>query len=276
MFNVLKKSLVTTSVAAALVLTLAACNSDDTATDPVDDTTALTGVDTLLTTIVSKSSVSGALRKEGDYLVFDGENFLFDYDGDVTTVDIDQSTGVVKALSKPIGTVEGTAGFPQEFANLAFAAWGWKMSGFDDAMMPAFPATIPFSLKACTLVIDGTTYQSTKVLDDGSPETANMSNMLMEARAFTGLGPVEFGGLQDGTGEDEAFSLTVRTGGCGALVGIDGPNKGRMGTICLNGSFTFDLSGLVLSEDPNVAMQSNLPGTGNSNCTVILQGEAAE
>lgn len=261
MFNVLKKSLISTSVATALVLALAACGSEDA----VSDTTALTGVDTQLTTIVTKSNVSGSLLRENGLLLKDvNGNYRFAYSGPVTTVDVDLATGVVKALSKQIGTVSGEAAFPQSFFDLALGGWDAANGG----PMPAFPAVIPFSLNSCELTVGETVYKSTKILDDGSAATANMSNMLMEARAFTGLGPVEFGTLLNPGTDPAGMSMTVRTGGCGALVATGaGDNVGKMGTICLNGSFTFDISHLVLGENN---MTSELPGTGNSNCTVVL------
>lgn len=81
----------------------------------------------------------------------------------------------------------------------------------------------------------------------------------MKGRAFTGLGPVELGQLS-------AESMTVRMAGCSAVVGVAGPNAGKVGTLCLNGSFTFDLAGINLSNP----MQSTITGTGTSNCITVL------
>lgn len=272
MSNILKKSLVSTSVAVALVMTLTACGSSDTSSPAsVETRSVLTGVDTLLTTIVTKSSVSGALVKdENNSLARDTNgNFMFDYTGPVTTVIINEATGVVSSSSAPIGTVTGQAGFPQEFANLAFAAYAYASDLTGTTPLPAFPAKIDWKCNACELVIAGTTYKSTKSLDTNA--SSNMALMDMNPTSYTGLGPVEFGKLLDGTTGKEGLSMTVRTGGCGAVVGVDGPNAGKMGTLCLNGSFTFDLSKIILSADPAEMMKSDLPGTGNSNCTLVLQ-----
>jgi hypothetical protein len=91
--------------------------------------------------------------------------------------------------------------------------------------------------------------------------------MKMQGRAFTGLGPVEVAQLIPGN------SLSVRMAGCSALVSTDGPNKGKVGTLCLNGTFSFDLSGVLLgSGDPAdmTPFTSNISGLGTSNCTTVL------
>jgi hypothetical protein len=78
--------------------------------------------------------------------------------------------------------------------------------------------------------------------------------MRLKGRAFTGLGPVELNAIAPG-------SMSIRMAGCSAIVGTDGPDKGKVGTICLNGTFTFDLAGLA---------QGQLTGTGTSNCITVL------
>jgi len=261
MLNLVKKSLLATTASIILALPVYAGSKFCP--------TELTGVDTLLTTIVTKSAISGALAKQDGYLQMDANgNFMFDYAGDVTTVILDKHSGVVKGLSEPIGTVTGQAAFPQEFAGLAFGVYGWIMGGMVDPM-PAIPAKIDWACNDCTLVIDGTTYKSTAGMDAMMPGATEMA---MAATAYTGMGPVEIGTLLNG---DNGLSMSVRTGGCGAVVGVDGPNAGKVGTLCMNGTFTFDLSGIVLSADPMEMMTSDLKGTGNSNCVLVLQDPMA-
>ena len=86
----------------------------------------------------------------------------------------------------------------------------------------------------------------------------------LEGRAFTGFGPVEIGQLLNGP---NGMSMSVRMGGCIAMKAVSGPHTGKIGTQCLNGTFTFDLSGIDLGNP----MASTLNGTGTSNCWMVLQ-----
>lgn len=215
----------------------------------------LSGVDTLLTTVISKSMISGALAKDPvtGLLALDANgNFMFDYSGDVYYPVTDRHSGELRQLSGPIGSVTGQAAFPPAFAALAFEVYAWLMSGADPSQMPAIPSRIDWTMNDITVVVDGTTY-----VPFPDPELA------LEARAFTGLGPVEIGEILNGP---DGLSMSVRMGGCFAVVAADGPLAGKIGTYCLNGSFTFDLSGI----DPANPMASDLTGTGTSNCSTVL------
>lgn len=110
------------------------------------------------------------------------------------------------------------------------------------------------NIKNMTMVVAGTTYVP----------IANAPEMAMEGRAFTGLGPVEIGTLLNGS---NGLSMSVRMGGCFAVQAVSGSRAGMIGTHCLNSTFTFDLSGINLTNP----MQSTIEGTGVSNCTDVLQ-----
>jgi len=226
----------------------------------------LSGADTLLSTYVSKSRISGELRKEGGYLVTDDGtptgNFLFDFSGNIYYPITSPIDGKLKATSGPIGTVEGTVLFPQEFAQLAFAAYG-AMTGLGPALKPEdIPASIHWTMDNIKIVDGGTTY----VPIPSAPE-----DMGLYGRAFTGLGPVEMGQLEVGVDDDGVdMSMSVRMGGCFAVQAVEGVEAGKIGTYCLNSTFTFDLSGINYSPDPLVAATSTITGIGSSNCTTVL------
>ena len=218
--------------------------------------TPLNGVDTLLTTVVSKSKIKGGLEKDanGNLAMDVNGNFKFNFSGNVYYPLTNPLNGQLVATSGPTGTVSGQAAFPPAFAGLAFQVYGWLMSGADPANMPAIPPKIDWGMNDLTIVQAGTTYR---------PIT-NPDGLGLDGRAFTGLGPVEIGQILNGP---NGMSMSVRMGGCLAVQGVSGPNAGKVGTECLNSTFTFDLSGITL-DNP---MASTLDGTGTSNCWMVLQ-----
>ena len=214
----------------------------------------LSGVDTLLTTIATKSKITGTLEKDANgMLVMDANGFKFNFSGNVYTPVINGFNGTLMGTSGPTGTVSGQASFPPAFAQLAMQVYGWLQSGADPANMPAIPSKIDWSMNDLTIVHAGTTYRPVANPDLG-----------MQARAFTGLGPVEIGQILNGP---NGMSMSVRMGGCIAMQAVSGPHAGKIGTQCLNGTFTFDLSGIDLANP----MASTLNGTGTSNCWMVLQ-----
>ena len=215
----------------------------------------LSGVDTMLTTIATKSMITGELAKDANgMLLMDSKgNFMFNYSGDVYRP-ITNSSGKLISLGGPIGTVQGQAAFPPEFAMLAFGVYGYLNGG----PMPEIPSKIDWTMNDIAITVDGTTYVP---LGDSN----DTDNMGLDARAFTGLGPVEIGQVLNGA---DGMSMSVRMGGCFAVVAENGPEAGKIGTECLNGSFTFDLSGINLN--PGFEMYSTLKGTGTSNCFTVM------
>jgi hypothetical protein len=211
------------------------------------DGTPLPPIDSFLTTIIDKSVVSGAVDS------YDPVNkmYLFNYTGTVYSVETNSRTGQLTELERPIGTVVGQAAFPQSFYDLAGATIGY-LTG--KGPMPAMPAVIPWTCNKCTLKTGGSTYTSVVQVPGDFPD-GSAEAMRMQGRAFTGLGPVEMTKISP-------MSLSVRMAGCSAVVGTDGPNKGKVGTICLNGTFTFDLASALTG--------GALTGTGTSNCITVL------
>jgi hypothetical protein len=218
---------------------------------------ALPPVDSLLTTMFDKSVIAGSIAKGADgTLAFDpAGNLMFNYSGKVYSVDTSARNGKLTGLEKQDGTVEGQAAFPMSFAQMAMG-----MKAYLDGVGPLpsdLPPVIDWTCNHCNLVIGDSTYQS--IVDVAMFSPAATEAMRMKGRAFTGLGPVEVGQLS-------AQSMSVRMAGCSAVVGVAGPDAGKVGTLCLNGTFTFDLSGINLANP----MTSNLVGTGTSNCIIVM------
>lgn len=233
----------------------------------------LTIQDGYTTTIIDKSEVSGNIRRcnfdgatftvseAGNFCspapmlgyemaIIDGNAYLlFDYTGTVNSIDTNETTGELETMKDEIGTITGTAAFPPEFGQMAGIMFG-AMNGqpMPEGFMP--PAVIEWTCKTCNMVVDGTSY--TSIVD--SPEMFMPGSEYaakMKGRAFTGLGPVEMGQIVPGA------SLSVRMAGCSAVTG-----GGKVGTLCLNGTFTFDMSTMMVD--------GAISGTGTSNCITVL------
>lgn len=243
--------------------------------DDDDDDDKLPPIDNFQTIMIDKSVVAGQMRECGT-TTFDScfgpfemdvaGNLLFDYTGDVYSVKTDDDTAELEELDEKVGTIAGTAAFPPSFGMMAIAMKA-GMTGMGPMPGPGdFPQVIDWTCNTCTMVIDGSTFRS---IVDAAPNPAMIEPMRMKGRAFTGLGPVEVGQLAP-------YSLSVRMAGCSAIVGTDGSNAGKVGTLCLNGTFTFDMGGLDLVEtgDPSMPIgplpSSVITGTGSSNCVTVL------
>ena len=222
------------------------------------DGTKLPPIDDLLTTMFDKSVISGSIAKDPatDTFTFDAAgSLMFNYSGKVYSVETNKRNGKLTELEKAVGTVEGQAAFPMSFAQMAM---GMKAYLDGAGPMPSVPAIIDWTCNHCNLVIGDSTYQS--IVDTvGMFDAKSVEDMRMKGRAFTGLGPVEVGQLS-------AQSMSVRMAGCSAVVGVAGPDAGKVGTLCLNGTFTFDLSGINLANP----MMSDIKGTGTSNCVTVM------
>jgi hypothetical protein len=216
-------------------------------------------VDNFLTTLIDKSVIAGSIEKDqaGMIAVDANGNLKFNYTGKIYAVATSGGSGQLKALESVIGSIQGQASFPMSFAGLAMG-----MKAYMDGVgpLPAISPVIPWTCNSCRMVVGNTTYVSIVDLSGQNLFSDDAINdMRMQGRAFTGLGPVEIGKLS-------AQSMSVRMAGCSAVVGVDGPNAGMLGTLCLNGTFTFDLAGIDLSNP----MASNIVGTGTSNCITVL------
>jgi len=223
--------------------------------------TPLPPVDQFLTTLIDKSVIAGSVTGMDEV-----GNLKFEYTGTIYSVETNKKTGQLKELDDAIGSIAGTAAFPMGFAEVAL---GMKAFLDGNAPMPdmsQMPPVINWTCNTCTMVVAGTTYRSIVDMQGMFPD-ASIQAMRMQGRAFTGLGPVEMSMLS-------AQSMSVRMAGCSAVVGVSGPNAGKVGTLCLNGTFTFDLSGIVYTVDngnlvPDM-QNTQIRGTGTSNCITVL------
>ena len=214
----------------------------------------LTGIDKVVTTFVSKSIINGSLEKDANgMLTMDANgNFKFNFSGDLFYPVTDPRNGELKATFGPKGTVAGQIAFPPAFATLAFEIYNWVQNGADPSQMPTIPAKIDFTENGVTVNAYGTTYKS-----------LTTPGLTLEGRAFTGLGPVEIGQLLSGS---NGLSMSVRLGGCFGIEAVSGRHKGKVGTMCLNNTLTFDLSGINLTNP----LSSSITGAGTSNCWTVL------
>ena len=254
----------------------------------------LTPQDALVTTIVDKSVISGSLAKDTEgNLIYDQQGYArFQYTGKIYSMKTDINTGELSKLGKEIGSITGEAAFPPDFVFLS-AAVNEMMAGNWTDPMPKFPPVVPWTCNHCEMIVDGSRYISitdalSPTLPDGvTPNpyyniggiadnfdggidggaAAALATMGMDGRAFTGITPASF--------DPATRTMSVRMAGCSTIVAIEGPHAGKMGTLCMNSTATFDISGAngifddehhMVGYEPN----SSILATGSSNCVTVL------
>jgi hypothetical protein len=156
---------------------------------------------------------------------FDSDgNILYPISGPVYATMVNPSTGETMGAVQERGEVNAVPVFDQSFFGLADPG-GWG----------GLPPTLPWTMSEFAMSIGGTTFTI-------------IEGMELTGRAFPGLGPVE-DPMTTGT-------LALRMAGC-AGVQADGEGRyaNKVGSLCLNGTFTF---------------QQNFDGKGVSNCTIVL------
>ena len=249
--------------------------------------------DSMVTTIVDKSVIHGKLAHDGNgNLSYDkAGNARFEYTGKIYSVDTNPRTGELKKMERQIGSITGEAAFPPEFVALSAGVNALMQSmqeGSWDGTMPKMPSVVPWTCNHCYMTAGGTTYVSiVDVLDPASPYySADMAakfdaglidgaagafdSMRMKGRAFTGLTPASF--------DPVTRTMSVRMAGCSALVAIDGALAGKVGTLCMNATATFDVSGAIATFDFNTSPPtqtgyeptSAISADGSSNCITVM------
>ena len=149
-------------------------------------------------------------------------NISYPISGMVRAVVTNSNNGETLGGFSEIGTISATASFSTQFFGLK-----------DD--WSVLPPTMPWSMgDDFSLNVNGS------ILEIAEPLTG---------RAFPHLGPVE-NPMETGT-------LSLRMGGCMGVRETSGmgDHAGKVGTLCLNGTFTFD---------------NDFNGVGVSNCTIAL------
>jgi hypothetical protein len=250
----------------------------------------LTPQDSMVTTIVDKSVLNGSLAHDADgYLAYDGAgNARFVYSGKIHAIQTSANTGELAAIGNEIGTISGEAAFPKEFVAMSAGINSLMQSMMDgtwDGSMPKMPSVVPWSCNHCLITAGGTTFASiVDVLDpDSAYYSADMAakfnaglvdgaagafdSMQMQGRAFTGLTPASF--------DPATRTMSVRMAGCSALVAISGRLAGKVGTLCMNSTATFNVSGAIATFDGNGKQngyepQSDISASGSSNCITVM------
>ena len=255
--------------------------------------------DSFVTTVVDKSVIHGSLAHDTDgNLIYDKHgNARFQYSGTIYSIDTNSRTGELTEMERKIGDITGEAAFPPQFVALSAGVNALMQSMVDgtwDGTMPQMPSVVPWTCNHCDMTAGGTHYISIvdaldKTLSDGTTPNPNyniggiadsfnaglidgadgaLNSMRMDGRAFTGFGPASF--------DPVARTMSVRMAGCSALVAIDGPNAGKIGTLCMNATATFNVSGAIAQFDASGNLTgyeptSSISADGSSNCITVLQ-----
>jgi len=245
------------SVVSAAVLASASANAGN-----------LPAIDSAVTTTYDKSIIHGSLMhtcSDGTTnntctgpLVYDkAGNARFVYSGKIYAVATSSQTGELTSLANQIGDITGEAAFPKLFVTLSTAVNGIMQQMIDGTFtgpMPAMPSVIEWTCNHCDMTVAGTRYVSIADVLDPDSDMYNLGgiadkfaaglmdgaagaldNMRMQGRAFTGLSPATF--------DPATRTMGIRMAGCSALVAISGPNAGKVGTLCMNATAAFDVSG---------------------------------
>ena len=260
----------------------------------------LPAIDSAVSTTFDKSIIHGSLLHsctDGTTsstctgpLVYDkAGNARFEYTGKIYAVTTNNQTGELITLANQIGDISGEAAFPKVFVTLSTAVNGLMQQMIDgtwNGQMPQMPSVIEWTCNHCDMTVGGSRYVSiADVLDQDSPmyntdmaakfnaglmdgASGALNNMRMQGRAFTGLTPATF--------DPATRTMGIRMAGCSALVAIDGPQAGKVGTLCMNATAVFDVSGTkATGMDANTGMPiydetSQISAEGSSNCVTVM------
>lgn len=242
----------------------------------------LTPQDAMVTTLYDKSIISGAIKHdEYGNLVFDKGNTIFAYSGTVNSIATKGNTGELSNIVQQIGTIEGEAAFPYSFVQMS-AGINAVMNGYitmEQLLAPfgGMPPVVPWTCNHCKMTVGDSTFIS--IVDALDPITGNpdmiakfnssiaggaagaVAAMRLEGRAFMGETPVSF--------DPATKTMSLSMAGCSAVVGISGTHAGKMGTLCMNSTATFDVSGAQMDAQGRV-VSSIITAKGSSNCTTVL------
>lgn len=158
----------------------------------------------------------------GDMMNPDNVSIIYPIAGTVYATVTDVRSGETLGTVNTVGTVSATASFSTAFFGLM---GDWSL----------LPATLPWTMNSdFAMNVDGSTFALEEELT---------------GRAFPHLGPVE-NPMETGT-------MALRMAGCAGVREISGSgdHAGKVGTLCMNGTFTFD---------------QTFTGVGVSNCSIAL------
>lgn len=183
-----------------------------------------------LTIVNTMSEVQGSVggfvdssgNINGDMTNPDNVTILYPIAGDVYTTVTDGTTGETLGSFNQEGSISATAAFSTSFFGLL---GDWSL----------LPATLPWTMQNdFTLTVGDSIFRLEEPLT---------------GRAFPRLGPVE--------DPQVTGTMALRMAGCAGIRETSGGGEyaGKVGTICMNGTFTFE---------------ANFDGIGVSNCTLAL------
>ena len=246
--------------------------------------------DAMVTTVVDKSVIHGSLAHDdaGNLLYDNAGNARFVYSGNIYSIDTNPRTGELREIENKIGDITGEAAFPPDFVALSAgvnALMQQMVDGTWNGVMPQMPSVVPWTCNHCDMWAGGTHYVSiVDVLDSSNPYySADMAakfdaglmdgaagafdSMRMKGRAFTGLTPASFDPI--------TRTMSVRMAGCSALVAVEGTHAGKVGTLCMNATATFDVGAAIATFDSEgnqtgYETTSAISADGSSNCITVL------
>ena len=164
----------------------------------------------------------------------DNVSIIYPISGEVYATLTNGVTGETLGSFNQKGTISATVLFPTTFFGLAPDPLSGQIN------WGALPATMPWTMtneladySEFAMKVNGTTFSFDQELT---------------GRAFPHLGPVE--------NPQETGTLALRMAGCAGIHANDqGDYAGKVGTLCLNGTFTFD---------------QDFSGVGVSNCSIAI------
>lgn len=157
----------------------------------------------------------------GDITNPDNVSIIYPISGKIYATVTDGTSGETLGSFTQSGTIEATASFSTQFFGL-MGDWS------------ALPPTLPWTMTEESIKVNGSTF----IFEED-----------LTGRAFPHLGPVE--------NPQVTGTMALRMAGCAGVREISGEGaySNKVGTLCLNGTFTFD---------------ADFNGKGVSNCTIAV------
>ena len=217
-----KKSVVTTLISAAIVLSSSAAVAGNPHNPNLD---ALTVISTISAV---DGHIDGFRCEDGSvtgnpYDTCGVVSIIYPIEGDVFAATINASSGETIAGVIQLGTIEATPEFSLDF--FALNTEDWRTLG-----------VLPWTMSKFEMEIGGSKFE-------------HIEGMELDGAAFAALGPVE--------DPYSSGAASLRMGGCEGIVEVSGEGDyaNMIGSLCLNGTFSFD---------------PEFNGVGVSNCTLVL------
>ena len=204
-----KKSVVTTLISAAIVLSSSAAVAGNPHNPNLDALTVISTISAVDGAIAGFRCEDGSVT--GDpYDECNVQSIIYPIDGDVFAATVNASSGETIAGVIQLGTIEAVPEFSLDFFALGDETVDWRD-------LPV----LPWTMSSFKMEISGSTFE-------------HIPGMELNGVAFAPLGPVE-NPMLSGT-------ASLRMGGCEGIreVSGEGDYANMIGTLCLNGTFSFE------------------------------------